>query len=167
MRVAVGVDMLRAQSWMPFAAALLLAASPGCNCDCTSEIEIGLPTPDTSAPQSLRVKLRHGEAPEAQIVCTWDAATTTASAVAWSCTPAARESHVDIGTPFFSHFSYESADVNTDWSIELEGPTGSQVLTRTPRDTDPGEGYPGSCVCYPYTLTVTIDELRAVGAVLP
>ncbi|MES1186823.1 MAG: hypothetical protein ABUL60_23625 [Myxococcales bacterium] len=159
--------MLRAQSWMPFVALLLLGASPGCNCDCASEIEIGLPTPNASTSQSLRVQLRPGEAPEAQMVCTWDAATSTAGTVAWSCTPAAHESHVDIGTPFFSHFSYESADVNAAWSIELEGPTGSQVLTRTPRDTDPGEGYPGSCVCYPYTLTVTADELRAVGAVLP
>jgi hypothetical protein len=154
-----------AKSWKPIALLLLLTSSPACRCDCEAEIDIELPTPVAGVAQSLQVQFRHGDATEPQITCDWDAA--TGSSGAWTCMPTARDVTVQTGTAALSRFTYQGADLSSAWSIELKGPTGSQSLTRQPRDTDPGEGYPGSCVCYPYRIFITSDELLAVGAVLP
>jgi hypothetical protein len=152
--------------WISITLLVLSALNPACHCDCDPATELRLPPLDTRVAQSVRVHFRRESATHPQISCTWDD-TDAAGTPSWSCTPAASSVRTDTGTPFQTRFTFQEADPSAEWSIELQGPSGSQVLTRVPRDSDPGEGYPGSCVCYDYIVTIEADDLRAVGATAP
>jgi hypothetical protein len=132
----------------------------GCHCDCDPALEIVLPTLDARVEQAVRVDFRRGDAAEPWLICDWGKPETGGNAT-WACDPKAKTVQADS---FSSRFRFEDTDVKSELSIGLEGPTGSESLKRTPNDTDPGEGYPGSCVCYSHDVVLSAQELLAVGA---
>jgi hypothetical protein len=132
----------------------------GCHCDCDPALEIVLPTLDARVEQAVRIDFRRGDAAEPWLICDWGKPETGGDAT-WRCEPNAKLVQADS---FSSRFRFENTDVKSELSIGLEGPTGSQSLHRTPNDTDPGEGYPGSCVCYSHDVVLTAQELLTVGA---
>jgi hypothetical protein len=131
----------------------------GCECDCKSGVMLDLPKIEQSTPGPVRVSwFRTGES-EARIVCSWEAA--NASDAGWSCSPTPRSAD-DYGTEIRLH--YDDATPSADWAVTLEGPTGMLQKTIPAESTDPGEGWPGTCVCNDYEATVEARDLTSLGA---
>jgi hypothetical protein len=156
--------MLVSKPWLPLALVVCATLSSACNCHCEPETEFLLPALDARVGQSVQVRFHRADAAEPQITCTWGEPDTGGDPV-WSCAEEGKPAIVD-SNPSGATFVFPVADFRSDWAIELEGPGGAQTLSRTPSDMDPGEGWPTSCTCYPYSVGISSDELRAVGATL-
>lgn len=132
-----------------------------CNCDSCWKLSVTLPEGVTSAQQTVQVKFEQIEGSTAPITCT-GVPVAPSNRVSWTCTKDQDGKTTDYNS---RSFFYSLSDYQKSWRITLTGPSGTQVLTRTPRNGDPGEAYPGSCSCSLYTLSLSIDDLQSVGVV--
>lgn len=158
-RLLLRADVMRSKVWGFLGTMLAALLLNGCECDCKSGVMLSLPKIDQSTPGAVRVSwFRAGEA-EARIVCSWEAA--NASNAGWSCSPKPR-SVEDYGTSMY--FYYDDATPSAAWAVAFEGPSGMLQKSIPADSTDPGEGWPGQCICYDYRATIEGGDLTSVGA---
>lgn len=120
---------------------------------------LDLPKIDPSTAGTVHVSwFRAGEA-EPRVDCSWDAA--NSSNAGWSCSPEPRSAE-DYGTSMRLH--YDDATPSAEWAVTVEGPAGMLQKNIPAYSTDPGEGWPGQCICYDYRATLGASDLTSVGA---
>lgn len=152
---------MRLISWGLWGAMLVSVTVAGCGCDCKSGSILELPKIDASTAGEVRVSWQHDTDAEPRIVCSWQATTSTNSG--WSCSPTPLSAD-DYGTTV--RFSYDDATPSAGWHVAIEAPGGSLENSVPSYSTDPGEGWPGECICYDYRASLPQNDLTGVGVKL-
>jgi hypothetical protein len=105
----------------------------------------------------VSIELRPVEGDE-QAVITCSTTVDASNKPTWSC------SSMQQASSMGKRFELRNANVQSDWLLHLQGPTGAIDIERKPNDTDPGEGWPTSCSpCYSHDIQITSDDLSQVG----
>jgi hypothetical protein len=134
-----------------FAARVLV----GCCDECVPDTLIALPPLTSEVAQTVTVGFANTSGGTPKVTCTWESGPEIAKGD-WTCVP---PPVAMVGDKREYHFRGEK-----NWFIQATGPSGSTELENPAVSTDPGEGWPGSCPCYPDELEVDEDELSAIGA---
>jgi len=130
---------------------------------CPTTLELQLPELDARILQTVTVELQQVGGSTNPISCTW-APTAFVGVSKWTCTKDSNGNTTSYGT---SSLDYNVTSLETSWTVQLTGPSGSQTVTRAPRNNGSGDGWPTSCTCDNYSLEITGDDMRSVGAVTP
>ena len=139
------------------ATAFVAQALVGCCDECVPDTQIVLPTLTSQVSQTVTVGFANAPGGTPRVTCTWESGPDISDA-AWTCLPP--PPNVVSGMPEY-HFGGERR-----WFVQATGPSGSSEFENPAVSSDPGEGWPGSCPCYPDELRVNVEELTAIGAAL-
>ena len=139
------------------------SCNPGSCGPCPTTLELQLPELDARVSQTVTVELQQVGGSANPISCTW-APTAFVGVSKWTCTKDSNGNTTSYGT---SSLDYNVASLEASWTVQLTGPVGSQTVTRAPRNNGSGDGWPTSCACDNYSLTITGDDVQSVGAVTP
>lgn len=139
------------------------SCNPGSCGPCPTTLELQLPELDARVSQTVTVELQQVGGSTNPISCTW-APTAFVGVSKWTCTKDSNGNTTSYGT---SSLDYNVTSLEASWTVQLTGPSGSQTVTRAPRNNGSGDGGPTSCACDNYSLTITGDDVRSVGAVTP
>jgi hypothetical protein len=146
---------------------LVSGLGSGCRpCDEQETVELSFAPLKAKVDQTVVVRLRHRAADEPSITCSWGSTTTTPGP-RWTCSPKAdnedAENALVAANPGLeTHLYFSIPDPGSTWLVEIAGPSDTQTLTRTPFKQDAGEE---SCAGPNFLITLTTDDLSAVGAV--
>lgn len=137
---------------------VLLGWVSGCNCeDCVPTLGVALPDLPVASSQAVSIELRPADGDDKSVI-TCSPTLDAANKPAWTC------SSMQQAASTGKQFEFRNVNVQGDWLVHLQGPTGAIDVTRKPNDTDPGEGWPTSCTpCYSHDIHITTDDLSQVG----
>jgi len=143
---------------------LLVDACSLLHCDSCTSLEVRMPNLDSQVPQTVSVNLQQVGGTSAPISCTW-APLAPSGTYGWTCT---KDSAGQTTRPDSPSFYYDISDGQKSWTIQITGPSGSSTVTRAPKDIETGEAASlTDCSCFSYSLELTADDMKSVGAVLP
>jgi len=150
-----------------FALTLASGLASGCGpCNDQDTLVVTIPALNAKVEQTVVVRLRHSQADEPSVTCSWGSAMATPQQ-RWTCTPkpdngdaeaAAENKYPLLPTSLY----FLIPDPASTWLVEVAGPSDTQTLTRTPDERKAGAE---ACGGPTFELSLTADELRAIGAV--